>query len=238
MEALASLTGLTTLSLHYWSDSDELTANSLSALTPLTALSTLQLNNQTSVFLSGRCLMGLAPLNALTSLNLGYSILADDSLRALAPLTGLTGLHLSQCFGGNMFTGNMLVTAEGLRALALLTRLTDLDLLQCGPRVVTDESLRTTLAPLTGLTRLNLSSCEIQSLTTQGLTAAVSPLTRLTALLPPAREGLALDTYEGNLYGDYSEDDEFHNNSSDDSYGYDNLYGGQSGCGCGECGRY
>jgi hypothetical protein len=112
VEALASLTSLTILSLEHWSESVELAAKSLSALAPLTALSTLQLNNQTRAYMSGRCLRGLAPLNALTSLNLGDSILGDDPLRALLPpLTSLTGLHLFRCTG--------IVTAEGLEALCL-----------------------------------------------------------------------------------------------------------------------
>jgi hypothetical protein len=165
-------------------------------------------------------LKGLAALNALTSLNLGASTLSDDALRTLAPLTGFTGLHLFQCKYGND------VAAEGFKALAPLTRLTDLDLFQCGPHIVTDESLKAILALLTGLTRLNLSSCTIHpSLTKQGFAVAVAPLICLTTFLPPARELFSTE-YGDDLYGDYSNDDEFRSNSSDDYHGY---------CECGKC---
>jgi hypothetical protein len=195
--ALASLTGLTTLSLNV--STSNVTAKGLLALAPLTALSTLQLNGQVTQHLSG-CLRALASLNALTSLNLGNYILTDEALMTLAPLTGLTSLHLFQCAGDD-------VTAEGLQALAPLTGLTDLDLFSWyGPDAVTDESLRATLAPLTGLTRLNLEGCEKESVSTQGLAAAVAPLTRLTTLLPPARE----------YFSTGSEDDSFDDDSFDD----------------------
>mmetsp|Transcript_9364 Transcript_9364/g.16091 ORF Transcript_9364/g.16091 Transcript_9364/m.16091 type:complete len:345 (+) Transcript_9364:134-1168(+) len=217
--ALASLTGLTTLSLNV---SDAYSAKCLSALAPLTALSTLQLNGQAwHAYLSGSLLRELAPLNSLTSLNFGNSLASDDSLRALAPLTGLTSLHLFRCDGG-------CVTAEGLKALAPLTGLTNLDLFKwCSKDAVTDESLGATLAPLKGLTRLNLGGCEIGSLTKQGLAAAVAPLTCLTTLLPPAREVVRTESDEdddgrsNDSYDDY-EEDEFRDNSS--SHSSPNMY--------------
>jgi len=219
LEALAALTGLTTLSLNVFESVE--TAKGLSALALLTALSSLQLNGQLPVYPRGFLRSGfllsllreLASLSALTSLNLGNSFLVDDSLRALTPLTGLTGLHLFQSDGVN-------VTAKGFTTLALLTGLTNLDLFsECSPAAVTDESLRATLAQLTGLTRLNLGGCEIGSLTEQGLAAAVAPLTRLTTLSPPAREVFSTGSDEeddgrGFYSHDENEDNEFNDTSS------------------------
>jgi hypothetical protein len=196
IKAVASLiTGLTTLCLNIFTEEEEMEAELavkiLSALGPLTALSTLQLKSFPAYL--GSCLSALPPLKVLTSLDLGHSMVTDDSLRALAPHTGLTGLHMFQCIQDyeDFYRGNE--TAEGFKTLALLTCLTDLDLFEAPhPHAVTDESLRATLAPLTGLTRLNLSGCEMpsghwRSLTERGcLAVALAPLTRLTTLLPPA----------------------------------------------------
>jgi hypothetical protein len=172
MEAVASLTGLTTLNLNIFSEENakdaELTVRILSALAPLTALSTLQLNKHPSLkphlAYLGDCLSALPPLKALTSLDLGYSMVTDDSLRALAPLTGLTGLHMFQCRKDfeYLYCGNE--TEEGFATLALLTCLTNLDLFEARcPDALTDGSLKETLSPLTGLTRFNLSGCEMPS---------------------------------------------------------------------------
>jgi hypothetical protein len=193
-QVLASLTSLTTLGLDIMSDLEEmvevLTAQILSTLAPLTALTTLNLNQHTCSPFLGDKLSALAPLNALTSLDLGRSVVTDGTLRALAPLTGLTSLHMFQCekdWDDNLVVYQRDETAEGFKTLALLTGLTDLDLFPCcSPVAVTEESLKATLAPLTGLTRLNLRGCEIGSLTKQGLAVAVDPLTRLSTLLPPA----------------------------------------------------
>ena len=89
---------------------------SLSDLAPLTALTYINLTDSTNITGS---LSDLAPLTALTSLNLAGATNITGSLSDLAPLTALTSLNLT---GATNITGS-------LSDLAPLTALTTISLL-------------------------------------------------------------------------------------------------------------
>jgi hypothetical protein len=81
----------------------------------------------------------LAPLTALSSLDLAGRIiggLGDHNVGELTPLTSLTHLNLGQCYG---------LSDEGMSKLARLTHLTSLDLTGCDH--ITDEGVSETSQP-------------------------------------------------------------------------------------------
>ncbi|KAK3241197.1 hypothetical protein CYMTET_49014 [Cymbomonas tetramitiformis] len=144
----------------------EMTHDDVKALAPLTALTSLNLSYCSGVTDEG--VGALASLTTLTSLDLSYcSGVTDEGVRGLAPLTALTSLNLSYCRG---------VTDEGVRALAPLTALTSLELSGCSK--VTSEGVGA-LAKLTALTSLDLSLCG--GVTSEGV-RALAPLTTLKSL--------------------------------------------------------
>ena len=110
----------------------------------------------------------LSSLTSLVELDLSYTSISDQSLRAISiSLTRLTQLDLTDCDS---------ITAEGFACLSSLTSLEALDVYGTN---ITDEGLYAISTSLTRLNKLNLESC--RSITAEGF-ACLSSLTSLEEL--------------------------------------------------------
>lgn len=156
--ALATLTGLTSLSLRYAKIGDE----GARALATITGLTSLSLGNNR---IGNEGARALATLTELTSLSLRYNGIGNEGARALATLTGLTSLDLA----------SNPIEDEGAQALAALTGLISLDL---GSNRIGPDGARA-LATLTTLTSLDLANNRIGDEGARAL-AALTKLTSLT----------------------------------------------------------